>query len=338
MSRKFLHVSAFWANNKNYGASLRFEKIIQNLNGNHAYVAPNKITSSSLRYDMLKEGNRIYRYLSLVRILHKEQPEVVVSDFLPTFLFRRSQVKRKIYLIHDIRLNTVDKKNGLKSNKAIYRYMISKADEFIVPSEYTKRLLQSYIDKPIKVLPSGIDYSLLVSPVHKIYRSGYICAVEDRKNIGLFFDAITNLEDKSINWILVDDIEKLASKFQRQIKKLGRKLKIYSKVSEFKKYDLLSKTEVYVSTSRFEGFGLPIAEGLASGCAAVLTDIQAHKEVVSYFEEISSNSVVFFGLDTNGRQLAKLIAKSSGKYEKSLRISKLSWPIISDEYRNYIEG
>ena len=42
---------------------------------------------------------------------------------------------------------------------------------------------------------------------------------------------------------------------------------------------LYNLTTVYVSAAQREGFGLPVLEAMASGCAVVVTDLAAHREV-----------------------------------------------------------
>lgn len=65
--------------------------------------------------------------------------------------------------------------------------------------------------------------------------------------------------------------------------------------SDFEVKSLLAQSQIILSTSAAEGFGLPPLEGMAFGCVPVVSDIPQHRETVGghgfYFESYEANGV-----------------------------------------------
>jgi glycosyltransferase involved in cell wall biosynthesis len=108
---------------------------------------------------------------------------------------------------------------------------------------------------------------------------------------------------------------------------------------EREKIELLSSSAVYVSSSIFEGFGIPLVEAMATGTVPVVTDIEAHRfvfqdnnvgylvksteEMATKIVDLLSNETERLRLATNGRRLVE---------------QKWTWPKVAQSYRELIEG
>jgi len=108
---------------------------------------------------------------------------------------------------------------------------------------------------------------------------------------------------------------------------------------EREKIELLSSSAVYVSSSIFEGFGIPLVEAMATGAVPVVTDIEAHRfvfqdnnvgylvksteEMATKIADLLSNETERLRLATNGRRLVE---------------QKWTWPKVAQSYRELIEG
>ena len=94
--------------------------------------------------------------------------------------------------------------------------------------------------------------------------------------------------------------------------------------------EIYNQSALFVSCSYTEGFGLPLVEAMACGCAAVISDIPAYRDIVNetmalYFEPGNIEDVVhkidcFFINDNKRREYAyksNQHVKSSFSFEKS---------------------
>ena len=56
-------------------------------------------------------------------------------------------------------------------------------------------------------------------------------------------------------------------------------IKIYDRVSSEELINMYARAEVLVSLSVYEGFGIPVLEGLYSGCKVICSDIAIYREL-----------------------------------------------------------
>jgi len=72
-------------------------------------------------------------------------------------------------------------------------------------------------------------------------------------------------------------------------------------VDELQLHDFYQKASVYISTSKLEGFGIPIIESLSAGCRLALTDIPIYREV-------AQDNAIYYNPDDADDMLNKIIA------------------------------
>jgi glycosyltransferase involved in cell wall biosynthesis len=124
----------------------------------------------------------------------------------------------------------------------------------------------------------------------------YVGTIEPRKNLPVLLQALAQLpEELSLvisgknGWEAerqLDSIERLG--LQRRVRQLGY-------VSEMLLPRLYASAAVMVYPSRYEGFGLPVVEGLAAGIPVVASDLPVFREVggdqVTFIDPLEPSSL-----------------------------------------------
>jgi glycosyltransferase involved in cell wall biosynthesis len=118
---------------------------------------------------------------------------------------------------------------------------------------------------------------------------------------------------------------------------LSQNVYMHGYLTETEKIQLLSSSTVYVSSSVFEGFGIPLVEAMATGTVPVVSDIEGHRfvfqddnvgylvkgtaEMATRITDLLSNETERLRLATNGRRLVEqkwTWAKVAQRYKESL--------------------
>lgn len=151
------------------------------------------------------------------------------------------------------------------------------------------------------------------------------------KNFIQLLYAFKNLciEDDSLRLMLCGG-EPLSKKEQRVIDEFSFGNRIYhSFPTDSELANVYSNSKILVSTSRMEGFGLPLIEAAASGCLVVCSDIEVYREIANKIGN-------FFPLD-NSSNLQSLItsllySKSEHREEIKRNVIEIqqrySWPMV----------
>lgn len=146
--------------------------------------------------------------------------------------------------------------------------------------------------------------------------------LKKHKGIGILLDAYSKLLDNGIKKPLTI-IGKLNFRTKDDtilphIKKFGNLIRVESDASDEDVYRIISQSEVLVSPSLYEGFGLPPLEALYLGTPVIVSDIPVYKEVYS------SLPVTYFKTG-NSQDLYNKLKDSPKKVETDIadRIDKL---------------
>jgi glycosyltransferase involved in cell wall biosynthesis len=102
-----------------------------------------------------------------------------------------------------------------------------------------------------------------------------------RKNHQKLIEAFLNSDIKNeYQLVIVGDKNKVfrESKVDEAMLKAGN-VKIYNRFTEQELVTMYQKAEIVVSLSLYEGFGIPLLEGLYSGCKIICSDIPVYREV-----------------------------------------------------------
>ena len=238
-----------------------------------------------------KKLSSLWRVWGVTQQLEKEKIDIFhgLSNELPLNI-HQSEVK-SIVTIHDLIFlrypqyyHSIDRK--------IYTYKFRKAcenaDKIIAISECTKRDIIEYFRIPadkIEVVYQGCDPSFMHPvaaekkreirakyqlPDHYILNVG---SIEERKNALSAVQALTMLPEQ-IHLVIVGRHTEYTDKIERFIKenKLEERVHIISNVPFDDLPAFYQLAEIFVYPSRFEGFGLVLAEAMSCGIPCVSFD------------------------------------------------------------------
>lgn len=313
-----MHISGFYSEVKNFGASTRFRNLLENIDdGNqHVIVAPN-YKKSKHRVLRLTQKYRIVKLLCLCFYFLRYKPDVIVSDLLPTIRPLKSKL---IYLIHDVRIESDYQKAGLRSSKFVYRQILRSADKIVTVSDFSKAQLQKYFSGKIDVVCNGVEAFELEEDL-KVTRKGlvYIAKHEGRKRIDKYLNICADYYDKTGEVsTLISDYDQNSFSYCKVVSGLSRK-KIGS---------ILRSSKYYVSTSEFEGFGMPLVEAASMGCNLAVTDNSAHKEVM---QRIGICEHLEFGTEESVSEIVNQIIDL--KFDLDISIpDEFRWSALAKQY------
>lgn len=151
--------------------------------------------------------------------------------------------------------------------------------------------------------------------------------IDDHKRIDLLIDIAVQL--KQMNYdihlnIVGPDWNKLVRKLKEKAKAMGinGQVNFAGTVSEDRIREILSETDVFVSASEYEGFGISAVEAMASGTLCVLNDIPSFNKLLEHnsFGRINK----FSNIESTAKSIARFIDLDDNQYQ-----------VLSDQAREY---
>ena len=209
-----------------------------------------------------------------------------------------------------------------KPYKLLGSKIFKKADAVICVSEHERNLVLKNFKIEAHVIPNGIDLDEFKT--NGIKKSGngsrkilYVGRLEKYKGIDYIVETLTRLG----NEFIFDIVGK--GPYKQKIIRFAEKLGVLNRINFYKdlsRRELVKKyaeADVLVLLSRYEAYGLAVAEALAAELPCIVANEAALKEWVD------GRSV--FGIDypIDIEELAELIKKVAGKTVKNDRL--LSW-------------
>lgn len=161
------------------------------------------------------------------------------------------------------------------------RMALNAADIVATVSETTKQefLKTTLTKRPIIVVPNAprrlakANTSLVKAPRSLVYMGSFM----PYKNVETLIEALRFLPDHTLHLLSRISPERKAQLEAR--KPRGAHVVFHNGVTDEEYAALLQDNAVLVSASQYEGYGLPVAEGLALGVPTVLSDIPIFHEV-----------------------------------------------------------
>lgn len=222
-------------------------------------------------------------------VLHFHEPWVPI---LSRQILSRSKAKNVATFHAKMPDNTVSKtieKVITPYTKSIMKYL----SELTAVSDAAAEYVQSLTDKPVRIIPNGIDLSKYRS-AKTLDRSGnsilFIGRLEKRKGVSYLLKAFDILRKQQNNLELNlvgegpdrQDLEKMVG--QKSIQNVH----FLGYVDEKEKLRLMSEARVMVSPALFgESFGIVLLEAMASGLPIVAGSNPGYTSVMQGYGEIS---------------------------------------------------
>lgn len=164
---------------------------------------------------------------------------------------------------------------------------------------------------------------------------------EYQKGLDLLIDIFKKINDKNKEWklnILGDGEDKEKLKKYIQQKDLEKYVNLLGRIDDVKKYFL--ESSIFVSTSRWEGFGLVITEAMECGLPVVAFDNSGPKEIINK-NEVNGILVPNHDIEIFAEKLFELInnekKRKSISYNAILRAKDFNVKNIIKEWNNLFE-
>jgi glycosyltransferase involved in cell wall biosynthesis len=254
----------------------------------------------------LHSGRRLQRYLRGLQYWRKvfagERFDLFESLHMPAI---RAPRAKALLTIHDVRgLYPGNRWWARKLFARVLRMSLRSADQVVTVSYAMRDEILAFSDaRPVAVVWNGLDAAgfggiglqvreqvraRLRLPAHFLLTVGHF---EPRKNYGTLVDALALLHRDGMQWPLVivgnDSGERMRIEQQVQLAGLRSSVHLLSGLSDSDVRCLYSAASMLVFPSRYEGFGIPLLEAMASGTPVVASDIPV-------FHEILGDAAVYF--------------------------------------------
>ncbi len=238
---------------------------------------------------------------------------------------------RLITTVHDIGFTTFPNLypwfECLLQHISLYRVRIC-ARHIFTPSQFTKDELIRVYNIPshkISVVRNAVasrDIRMPIFMTRKPHQLLVIARIELKKNLLLVLDAFQQLKKlglyPSLRLIIVGNDGYGAQHIKKKIAESNCAEDVVLKgyVSEEEKNTFLLTSGILLCPSWYEGFGIPVIEGLQYGIPVIASDIPAHREIVG-----ESSGVVFASV-SNPQMWAEKIVELIKSYPLSATMNQ----------------
>tara|TARA_B100000508_G_scaffold141033_1_gene145420 strand:+ start:10234 stop:11169 length:936 start_codon:yes stop_codon:yes gene_type:complete len=210
--------------------------------------------------------------------------------------------KNQVVTVHDLAFarhpEWFDSKFAKWYNWMIPR-VINRAKHVLTVSEFSKSEIVDFYGtegSKVSVIPNGIYWDKeSIKEFENPIKDKYILAVgsdNPRKNYDLLIRTFEQLEQNQFKLVIVGSPSKA---FSTSSKKENDKIVWLQNVDNNKLKALYKNAHLLVSTSFYEGFGLPILEALELGCPVLANGIEVFKEIykdsINYYQENSESDL-----------------------------------------------
>lgn len=231
------------------------------------------ILEPNIKGNILKRN--IKRNKKLLNIIKQDKPDVIVA-FLPEPCYRILLLK-PFHKVPVIVSERNDPKVMYKDilNKILMKTLYPKASGFVFQTKEAKSYFKKSIQKNSVIIPNPINEEF-ISNDKKLKKEKVIVSVgrlEKQKNQSMLIDAFSNIYKKYPKYKLIIYGEgSLREKLENQIKSLNLENKVLLPGNIDNIKDALSKSEIFVLPSLYEGMPNALMEAMALGLPCISTD------------------------------------------------------------------
>lgn len=192
-----------------------------------------------------------------------------------------------IVTIHDL---------GVYQNQYWYSWKFAKWYKFLTPrivknalviltvSKFSKsEIVQRFgvNEKSVHVVYNGVAKAVIhPRQENKEKLVVHVGTFSERKNVKMIVDCYLQSSPNEHKLVLCGNVDKNLELTTTDLNKIEG-IEVRNGVKDFELAELLAKAQYVVSASSYEGFDLPILEGLANGARPILSDIPVHRELYS---------------------------------------------------------
>ena len=164
--------------------------------------------------------------------------------------------------------------------RTLTKISLKQIDKIIAVSKQDNEIF-SKISSRVEYIPNGIDCSKFRSGKKEKNTFVYVGRIAPNKRIDNLVRTFT-IAGKMDSRIKLRIIGKDSGNLLPGLRKIaGSNITFKENVTEKEKLDSLAKTQFFVSASEYEGFGLSVLEGMASGCIPILNSIPAFRNLTA---------------------------------------------------------
>ncbi|MBC7695241.1 MAG: glycosyltransferase [Burkholderiales bacterium] len=224
-------------------------------------------------------------------------------------------------------------------NKTILKYNLRKADAICATSNTIKDFLKPVTDKPIHVIPFGVDVNEFSKKEVKslfdqnTFVIGSIKPLEKLYNTDVLIKAFASLKkkhsDKSLKLVIIGEGSQM-----EELKKLSSKLNVQSdvtftgriKFSEVSNY--FNMLDVLANISDYESFGVSVIEAMACEKPVVATNTGGLKEIIensNFGSLVEVGSVEQTASEIEKYLLDETLKQKIGKAARVKVVQKYNW-------------
>lgn len=253
---------------------------------------------------VIKDKYTLDYIINLGKLIRKVKPDLVVVHGYTTHIWTKLAIaysKFNVKLIH------------VEHNKEKYTflktYLTKKLDIYTnkyicVSKGVANHLIKQGIDNTkVQVIYNGIDIEKFNLPkkTHDVFTVGMVARFSKQKDQMTLIKAVKyliNEKQENIRLLLMGT-GKTKAKCQKYIQK--HNLEKHIEILEGQFTDLITKTDLFVLATHYEGFGLVLCEAMASHTPVIGTNVTGVNEII-----INQENGILFN-ENNYKELAKYI-------------------------------
>lgn len=297
---------------------------------------------------------RVRRFADIVR-----QSDIVYIMGLPLMLKFFTLILKKIYGVHIIRgfhspVHGDRKEPARLARRILYFWLLERMHLFIdrrfdvihVLNGESQEIFHRYGKSETYIIPNGIDVCRYKAmDKYENFTVLFIGRLNYQKGADLLRNLVYSLEERGVTFRLMivgkrdlygDDIIRLSST-QSNVDYLGF-------VEDEKKMELMAKSHVLISPTRYEGFPLTDLEAMASGTPVVSFNVPGPSDFINN----GANSFIAENIEDMAEKIAEINSRiNEGSYDILCRNARLTaerydwkdvFPEFDELFRKILDG